>query len=167
MEMELENRETGKRNEKWKITDRPTDRPADRPTGRPTDRPTDRLTGRPTGRPADRPADRLADRPTDRPGLITENHTPYSELKMGNGNCSETESEKIRNRKIRNRKQKHESPRPLWPAPYSWPASLTYLIVSGAAGREPPARPRSRPAPLPLPPASKTTKTEKMTKMEK
>ena len=113
--MEVENRETGKRNEKWKITDRPTDRPADRPTGRPTDRPTDRLTGRPTGRPADRPADRLADRPTDRPGLITENHTPYSELKMGNGNCSETESEKIRNRKIQNRKQKHESPRPLWP----------------------------------------------------
>ena len=45
----LDNRETGKRNEKWKITDRPTDRPADRPTGRPTDRPTDRLTGRPTG----------------------------------------------------------------------------------------------------------------------
>ena len=90
--MEVENRGTGKR--KWKITDRPTDRPADRPTGWPTDRPTDRLTGRPTGRPADRPADRLADRPTDRPGLITENHTPYSELKMGNGNCSETESEK-------------------------------------------------------------------------
>ena len=74
------------------MTDRPTDRPADRPTGRPTDRPTDRLTGRPTGRPADRPAGRLADRPTDRPGLITENHTPYSELEIGN--CSETESEK-------------------------------------------------------------------------